>query len=302
MRFHTIIKATRKHSMMVTSAISTLLLICGCTSINNSDNTTVQSSDAVTSFVSEEKTTTEKKETQVSSTTPYVTSAIEPSTSALRQQTPFEPNPFYDSLWEPFLILDSIVRTSETMELYGGTPYVKVECNVYYSNHPNSKLISAEQLGDTGRSAYDIDSFFIPLAITDEFTSHEMILLQVRPNVIYNNSPIYVALGDEKGNIGYMSFDEGKLHFQDPEPEEAPQQEQTADQRVFQSIYGVNALVDYSNSLPPSHSDGRHAPMLKMYDGMTVQEVIDFFEAYKEWDEYLTEIYKNYIDAGIPVL
>lgn len=35
---------------------------------------------------------------------------------------------------------------------------------------------------------------------------------------------------------------------------------------------------------------------------MTVQEVIDFFEAYKEWDEYLTEIYKNYIDAGIPVL
>ena len=302
MRSHNIIKAARKHLMMVTSAISTLLLICGCTSVNNSDNTTIQSSDAVTSFVSEEKNNYRKKETQVSSTTPYVTSAIEPSTSALSQQAPFEPNMFYGRLWEPFLILDSIINTSETIELYGGTPYVKVECNVHYCNHPNSKLLSAEQLGYADRSAYDIDSFFIPLAIADEFTSHEMILLQVTPNVIYNNSPVYVALGDEKGNIGYMSFDEGKLHFQDPEPGEAPQQEQTADQRVFQSIYDINSLVDYFNSLPPSHSDGRHAPMLKMYDGMTVQEVIDFFEAYKEWDEYLTEIYKNYSEAGIPVL
>ena len=56
------------------------------------------------------------------------------------------------------------------------------------------------------------------------------------------------------------------------------------------------------DSLPSTHSNGRDCPRLKVNNGMTVQEVIDFFEAYKEWDEYLTEIYKNYIDAGIPVL
>lgn len=298
MTVHSLIKTARKNVTMAISAVSMLFSVCGCAS----DTNPVQSVNDFSSPISEEQADAEESSSQVPLTTSGAESMIETSAAELSQQTPFEPNPFYDSLWEPFLILDSVVNASETIELYGGTPYVKVECNVYYSNHPNSRLISAEQLGDTGRSAYDIDSFFIPLAIADEFTSHEMILLQVRPNVIYNNSPIYVALGDEKGNIGYMSFDEGKLHFQDSEPGEAPQQEQTAAQRVFQSIYGVNALVDYINSMPPSHSDGQHAPMLKMYDGMTVQEVIDFFEAYKEWDEYLTEIYNIYIDAGVPVL
>ncbi|MBO4478483.1 MAG: hypothetical protein J5757_09190 [Lachnospiraceae bacterium] len=290
MTVHNIFKTARKHITMTISAVSLLILICGCASDNisdkTSDSTPIQSTDNFTASVSEQKTDEPAGET---------------STAAPGQQAPFEPNVFYGRLSQPFLILDSIVRTSETIELYGGTPYVKVECNVHYCNHPNSKLLSAEQLGYAERSAYDIDTFFIPLAIADEFTSHEMILLQVTPNVIYNNSPVYVALGDEKGNIGYMSFDEGKLHFQDPESGEAPQQEQTADQRVFQSIYDINSLVDYFNSMPPSHSDGRHAPMLKMYDGMTVQEVTDFFEAYIEWDEYLTEIYNNYSDAGIPV-
>ena len=277
------IKTTLKYTLMALSTASILFLIYGCASDHTSGDPTAQSINDFTSFVSDESPSAEEARSQTNLTTPGTESAVETSTTKPSGQAPFEPDYFYGKLTQPVLILDNIVLTSETMELDYNKPYTKATCHVYYCNYPDPK--------------YNIDTVFIPSDIADSFAEHEMVMLSVHPTY-FDGSPLNVPLGDEKGNIGYLPFDNGKLSFQEWDPFEEPQDELTATQRVFRSIYDVNASVDI---LPSTHGSGRDWPRLKICDGMTLQEVIDFFETYKEWDEYLNGIYQKYRESGIAI-
>ena len=203
---------------------------------------------------------------------PYITSKL--------NNPEFVPDSPFDWANTHYLIIEVGEPTEKwftSSEL--SSKYVEVTCKVLYGNITDI-AISVSQPGYTWHvPVYNIQSFYIPEEKVDEITSHDVILVR-RARFIDRHSFDFSHLQGEFCIIGYdendtpeyLAFDDGRLSF--------PESNSSECLRSFASLYALNEEVDRLMNRDPQPGD---IPRRKITDGMTMQEVIDYFDAFQAW-------------------
>lgn len=203
---------------------------------------------------------------------PYITSKL--------NNPEFVPDSPYDWANTQYLILEVGDRAEgwfTSSELR--SKYVEVTCKVLYGNKKDID-ISVSKEGYTWHvPVSNIQSLYIPEEMADEITSHDMILIR-RASLSDRHSMDFSHLQGEFSFMGYdendtpefLTFKGGKLNFPESNSSECLQS--------FASLYALNEEVDRSMGQDPKPGD---IPRQKITDGMTLQEVIDYFDAFQAW-------------------
>ena len=173
-----------------------------------------------------------------------------------------------------YMVLEGLTSSSEslrTQEDIHGRPvnidYVKVGCTVRYTNHP-----------DNGGVVNGIADIYIPAASVQEFISHDMVMIRVIQKSI-NDQYCFFAVCDEDANIEYLSIEKGVLRI--------PDGFNLEDSMAFGPLWILNDYIgqveaSVARGREPSEKDER-LPKKKISDGMSLQDIIDYFEAYNTW-------------------
>ena len=192
----------------------------------------------------------------------------------------FVPNSPYDWANTQYMIIEigeptsHIFRTSLT-----GLEYVEVSCKVLYGNDEDVPIGVSERGYTWHVPIYNIEGIYIRKDMVDEFTSHKLILsrrgsLRDRYQMDYfhlEGKFCFVGF-DENDLPEYLTFDDGKLQLPESNPSECL--------RSFASLYALNEEVD---RLIQQGANEKNMPLKKITDGMTVQEVIDYFNTFRTW-------------------
>ena len=176
-----------------------------------------------------------------------------------------------------YMILEGLTSSSEimrTQEDIHGRPgyidYVKVGCTVRYTNHP-----------DNGGVVNGISDIYIPAASVQEFISHDMVMIRVIQKSI-NDQYCFFAVCDEDANVEYLPIEEGMLRI--------PDGFNLENSMAFGPLWILNDYLDQvetslARGREPSEKEER-LPKKKISDGMSLQDIIDYFEAYNTWADW----------------
>lgn len=206
--------------------------------------------------------------------------SVLPYISSKMDNPEFVPNSPYDWVNTQYLILevgDVAEGWFTSSELQ--SKFVEVNCKVLYGNNTDIAISVSKQGYTWHVPVYNIQSFYIPEEMVDEITSHDKILVR-RARLGERHSADFYHLQGEFCFIGYnendtpeyLTFDNGILNF--------PESNSSECMRSFASLYALNEEVDRLMSQDPQPGD---IPRLKITDGMTMQEVIDYFDAFQAW-------------------
>lgn len=201
-----------------------------------------------------------------------------------------------------YVILENMQVTDEIRPFYErrdygyeSVDYVKVNCSVRYTNHFNtSRLLVNVQTGEYGvTSVYDIHELYVRFDVVQAFTAHDMVMIQLEKQMI-DDQPYYFPMCNVVGAAEYLPIDNGRIIISG--------YDSFTDSVSFSPIDELNAyLDDVTNALvggkEPTESS-KKLPKQKFSDGMTVQEIIDFFEAFNAWSEAFSQE-KQAIQSGI---
>ena len=198
-----------------------------------------------------------------------------------------EPVDAESAVWSTYVILESMKQTSETLSLPKGShniDYVKVSCNVRYVNHPYADyLLSSGQTTATPlNSLYDVTAVYIPSATVQEYITHNMVLIKMN-RIIINDYPYYFPTLDNNYEAEYLPIDNDVIFIRDDDF-----------LRRSPAFLNICVLNDYLDEVSISIAQGRlpteaekKLPKTKISNGISLQEIIDFFEAYNSWKEYI---------------
>ena len=125
------------------------------------------------------------------------------------------------------------------------------------------------------------------------FTAHDMVMIQLEKQMI-DDQPYYFPMCNVVGAAEYLPIDNGRIIISG--------YDSFSDSVSFSPIDELNAyLDDVTNGIvggkEPTESS-KKLPKQKFSDGMTVQEIIDFFEAFNAWSEAFSQE-KQAIQSGI---
>lgn len=206
------------------------------------------------------------------------------------------PENAYDAAKTQYMILENLSFSADGYRTVLGTntddplELVEVSCNVRYTNDPDLYIALD---GTTEMQGYtvpitNLKGILIPARYVEEITSHDMIIIR-RGDIPFPEANFQMLDGSiclpaytQSHDIEYLAIDDGKLVFPSGTPTDC--------QRCFAPLYVLNEEVAKLNILSPSDTTQAtegDMPRLKMYNGMPLQEVIDYFDAFKNWKEYM---------------
>ena len=202
-------------------------------------------------------------------------------------------------MWYTYMVLEGATASSEIMRtqerVHGRLvyiDYVKVVCTVRYTNHPDNEFTIDDYTGSQIlNSLYDITEFYIPVDSVQEFTSHEKVMIRVIRQSI-NDNYMFFAVCDEDANVEYLPIDEGVLQI--------PNSINLEHSIAFSPLFILNNYLDevedsLSRGREPSEADEK-LPKKKISDGMSLQDIIDYFEAYNAWKDCLDDAGGSLVD------
>ena len=190
---------------------------------------------------------------------------------------PTEPILAAGYVWTPYIILENLEETSESVKLYlSGDSYVncvRVNCSVYYSFHADTENLQGTDVdGKKISKINSLTAILVPEGAVADFVSHDMVLI----NLLFQGGIGYLTGYDDKGKAEYWTIDNGILSVSKDEC------------ASFIAIYHLNELVDQiAESATGRELTAKEnaVPKKKLSNGMTLQEVIGYFEAYAKWAE-----------------
>ncbi len=190
---------------------------------------------------------------------------------------PTEPILAAGYVWTPYIILENLEETSESVKLYlSGDSYVncvRVNCSVYYSFHADTENLRGTNVdGKKISKINSLTAILVPEGAVADFVSHEMVLI----NLLFQDGIGYLTGYDDKGKAEYWPIDNGILSVSKDEC------------ASFIAIYHLNKLVDQISECATRReltAKENTVPKKKLSNRMTLQEVIGYFEAYAKWAE-----------------
>ena len=190
---------------------------------------------------------------------------------------PTEPIIAAGYVWTPYIILENLEETSESIKLYlSGDSYVncvRVNCSVYFSYHADTENLRGTNVdGKKISKINNLAAILVPEGAVADFVSHDMVLI----NLLFQDGIGYLTGYDDKGKAEYWTIDNGILSVSKDEC------------ASFIAIYHLNELVDQiAESATGRELTAKEnaVPKKKLSNGMTLQEVIGYFEAYAKWAE-----------------
>jgi len=190
--------------------------------------------------------------------------------------TPMEPHSAYVVGLRPCTIIEIKEITTETVQCFAWAPtYTKVRCKVLYTHRCSWYA--------------DFTEIYIPTGTEEKLKPYSKILVAGLEHV---NSNVYSLEVDEDGKPVFMPFVDDALVY---EPTNG----------VFGGASIINTEIDFiEKKLEKGQELREHEkayPKQKFASGMTVQEVIAFFEAYDEAAALYVKYLSRYDDIGIPV-
>ncbi|MBO4478481.1 MAG: hypothetical protein J5757_09180 [Lachnospiraceae bacterium] len=235
---------------------------------------------------------------QSDETNPLYTYAKEQTDpEALRGAFP-NPENAYDAAKTQYMILKDLSYNKNGYRATLGThtddplELVEVSCSVRYTNDPDLYISLG---GGTEMPGYtvpieNLKGILVPVRYAEEVASHDMIIIR-RGDIPYPDANVQHSKGyfclpayTQDHDIEYLAIDDGKLVFPDGTP--------TNCLRCFAPVYVLNEEVAKLNLLSPSDTTQPtedDMPRLKMYDGMPLQEVIEYFDAFKKWADHMAQ-------------
>lgn len=163
----------------------------------------------------------------------------------------------------PYAILSDLKPTEESLQLEHGIELVKVECVEQYAYQVKYGKITA---------------IYVPAELAAEISGHEEILIRVETMETFcddGDIRIFLPGSDIRGGAEYLPFTGGKIRID------------TLDTYSFGAIQEMNDYLQISADTLALGGEVRekdkYLPTEKLSDGMTLREVIDYFEAYKRW-------------------
>ncbi|GEM_PF-6612092 len=209
-----------------------------------------------------------------------------------------DPENAYDAAKTQYMILEDLSYNKNGYRATLGThtddplELVEVSCSVRYTNDPDLYISLG---GGTEMQGYtvpitNLQGILVPVQYAEEIASHDMIIIR-RGDIPYPGATIQHLEGafclpayTQNREIEYLAIDDGKLVFPAGAPGNC--------QQCFAPLYFLNEEVAKLNILAPTDktqtAEG-DMPRLKMYDGMPLEEVIEYFEAFKKWKEYMDQ-------------
>ena len=193
-------------------------------------------------------------------------------------------------IYKTYMVLDNLIPSTETIRLLEEVQnrlvyidYTKVKCNVRYTNHPHNEYIYDDITGrQVYDSLYDISEVYIPKESANELISHDSVMICVIRKTI-DDQPKFFSVCDENANAEFLRIDCGVVQISESVSLE--------NSYAFHSIWILNNYLDMVNSTidleqrKPTERE-KKLPKKGFSDGMSIQDVIDFFEAYNEWNDY----------------
>ena len=176
---------------------------------------------------------------------------------------PIEP-PLVDSeVGTPYAILSELKPTEESLQLEYGIEYVKVECTEQYAYQAKYGRITA---------------IYVPSDLAAEISGYDMVMIRVETTEIFGDDGdirVFLPGSDVRGGAEYLPFAGGKIRID------------TLDSYSFGAIQVMNDyLQGYADTLALGgkvREKDRYLPAGKLSDGMTLPEVIDYFDAFDRW-------------------
>lgn len=177
----------------------------------------------------------------------------------------------------PYVILENLEATGETVKLYEqGNSYVNcviVNCKVRYSFHADNELLLQTTVdGKEISKISSLTAILVPEKSVADFVSHEMVLI----NLQYRGGIGHLTGYDDTGVAEYWPIDNGVISIS------------TYDCASFIAIYHLNEHIDRvaESAVHKELTEKDNAvPKRKLEDGMTLQEVIGYFDAYDVWSK-----------------
>ena len=220
--------------------------------------------------------------------------------SQVKTENVVDPVLAFGEVGHTYMVLEGLTASPETLRMQEdvhGRPlyidYVKVSCAVRYTNHPEHELFTINDV--TGEkvlnSLYDITDIYIPADAVQEFTSHDKAMIRVIRRSI-DDHYMFFAVCDEDANIEYLPIDEGVLRISDGQNLEHSM--------AFSPLFILNNYLDEVESSlslgrEPSEAEGK-LPKQKFSNGMSLLDIIDYFEAFNAWADCLEDIDDSLID------
>lgn len=163
----------------------------------------------------------------------------------------------------PYAILSELKPTEESLQLEYGIEYVKVECTEQYAYQAKYGRITA---------------IYVPSDLAAEISGYDMVMIRVETVEIFGDDGdirVFLPGSDVRGGAEYLPFSGGKIRID------------TLDSYSFVAIQVMNDyLQGYADTLALGgkvREKDKYLPAGKLSDGMTLQEVIDYFDAFDRW-------------------
>ena len=163
----------------------------------------------------------------------------------------------------PYAILSDLKPTEESLTLEYGIEYVKVECIEQYAYQAKYGKITV---------------IYVPSDLAAEISGYDMVMIRVETVEIFGDDGdirVFLPGSDVRGGAEYLPFVGGKIRID------------TLDSYSFGAIQVMNDYLQvYADTLARGgkvREKDKYLPAGKLSDGMTLQEVIDYFDAFDRW-------------------
>ncbi|MBR6365306.1 MAG: hypothetical protein IKS10_04305 [Lachnospiraceae bacterium] len=230
-------------------------------------------------------------------TLPLYTYAKEKTDPIVMQGVFTNPSNAYGQAKTQYIILENLsvsngyigldITSDDPLEL------VEVSCNVRYTNGPNLyiSLGGGTELQGFEVPITNLKAIYVPAHMAQEIASHDRIIIRrgdipyqmKKGNVQHMEGAFCLPAFTKDGNVEYLAIDNGKLVFPEGTSTDCP--------AGFAPLYSLNELVDlitqYSINGYAIRTKEAEMPLKKLSDGMSLEDVIEYFDAYKEWVDYL---------------
>ena len=181
-------------------------------------------------------------------------------TSSEVSMAPTEPMLVDSAVGIPYVIIENLNPTEESIRLEYDIDYVKVECTERYAYKTGADIVSA---------------IYVPADLVSEFIGYDMLMIRVKTTVLNDRERIFMPASELHGKSEYLPFVDGRIRID------------TLQNYSFVALQIMNEYLDiYMDCLAGGgetrKKDGA-LPKKKLTDGMTLQEVIDYLDAYNRW-------------------
>ena len=175
-----------------------------------------------------------------------------------------------DSLHTPFLIIENPLLTAETVWITEGVfpkpgEYVRIYGCVLYANGINAEDCS--------------EGILVPKESAFLLDGQEAVLIRIWSGTADNRECLFSLLNEEE-TMKYLPFVNGRIQMP----------ESLDDCKSYAFLLDMNSYIDSvkeaSDRGAELSEDARLIPKQRLSGGMTVQEVIDFFEAWRNWSRF----------------